>query len=226
MREIILDTETTGLDPDKGDRVIEIACVELINYLPTGQYIQYYLNPERTVPPDAVAIHGLTTEFLLDKPKFIQIADRFLDFIGNAPLVIHNAEFDIRFINAELTRIRKDTIQLTRSIDTVLMARQKFPGAPANLDALCRRFNIDISRRDKHGALLDCQLLSQVYLELRGGRQKGLSLDVSESSIKTLVSNSPKKPFQRSLVIQPSDQELKDHQEMLSKLQKPLWGQS
>ncbi len=226
MREIILDTETTGLDPDKGDRVIEIACVELINYLPTGQYIQYYLNPERTVPPDAVAIHGLTTEFLLDKPKFIQIADRFLDFIGNAPLIIHNAEFDIRFINAELTRIRKDTIQLTRSIDTVLMARQKFPGAPANLDALCRRFNIDISRRDKHGALLDCQLLSQVYLELRGGRQKGLSLDVSESSTKTLVSNSPKKPFQRSLVIQPSDQELKDHQEMLSKLQKPLWGQS
>ncbi|MBL8686079.1 MAG: DNA polymerase III subunit epsilon [Alphaproteobacteria bacterium] len=226
MREIILDTETTGLDPDKGDRVIEIACVELINYLPTGQYIQYYLNPERTVPSDAVAVHGLTTEFLLDKPKFIQIADRFLDFIGNAPLVIHNAEFDIRFINAELTRIRKDTIQLTRSIDTVLMARQKFPGAPANLDALCRRFNIDISRRDKHGALLDCQLLSQVYLELRGGRQKGLSLDVSESSIKTLVSNSPKKPFQRSLVIQPSDQELKDHQEMLSKLQKPLWGQS
>lgn len=226
MREIILDTETTGLDPDKGDRVIEIACVELINYLPTGQYIQYYLNPERTVPPDAVAIHGLTTEFLLDKPKFIQIADRFLDFIGNAPLVIHNAEFDIRFINAELTRIRKDTIQLTRSIDTVLMARQKFPGAPANLDALCRRFNIDISRRDKHGALLDCQLLSQVYLELRGGRQKGLSLDVSESSTKTLVSNSPKKPFQRSLVIQPSDQELKDHQEMLGKLQKPLWGQS
>ncbi len=226
MREIILDTETTGLDPDKGDRVIEIACVELINYLPTGQYIQYYLNPERTVPPDAVAIHGLTTEFLLDKPKFIQIADRFLDFIGNAPLIIHNAEFDIRFINAELTRIRKDTIQLTRSIDTVLMARQKFPGAPANLDALCRRFNIDISRRDKHGALLDCQLLSQVYLELRGGRQKGLSLDVSESSTKTLVSNSPKKPFQRSLVIQPSDQELKDHQEMLGKLQKPLWGQS
>ncbi|HMS44284.1 MAG TPA: DNA polymerase III subunit epsilon [Alphaproteobacteria bacterium] len=225
MREIILDTETTGLDPDKGDRVIEIACVELINYLPTGQYIQYYLNPERTVPPDAVAIHGLTTEFLLDKPKFIQIADRFLDFIGNAPLVIHNAEFDIRFINAELTRIRKDTIQLTRSIDTVLMARQKFPGAPANLDALCRRFNIDISRRDKHGALLDCQLLSQVYLELRGGRQKGLSLDVSESSTKTLASNSPKKPFQRSLVIQPSDRELKDHQEMLRKLQKPLWEQ-
>lgn len=225
MREIILDTETTGLDPEKGDRIIEIACLELINHLPTGRSLQYYINPERLVPAEAVAIHGITGEFLLDKPKFSEIMGDFLAFIEDSPFVIHNAEFDIRFLNAELARVKHPPFSLSRSIDTILLARQKFPGAPANLDALCRRFNVDISHRTKHGALVDCQLLAHVYLELRGGRQKGFALDSLESSDNPRLKQQARKNFPRKLIIPPSPKEEADHQSALLKLHKALWFQ-
>lgn len=175
MREIVLDTETTGLDPSTGDRVVEIGCVELHNFVPTGKTFHKYLNPERDVPAESVAVHGLTNAFLADKPVMSQVVDEFLDFLGDTALVIHNAEFDLKFINAELKKLGYGGLK-NPVTDTVLVARQKFPGQPASLDALCRRFKIDLSDRTLHGALLDSQLLAEVYLELKGGRQQGLSL--------------------------------------------------
>jgi DNA polymerase-3 subunit epsilon len=175
MREIILDTETTGLDPLRGDKLIEIACVELMNHLPTGKFYHTYVNPERDVPPISTEITGLTRNFLKDHPVFSKVVDEFLEFIQDSPLVIHNADFDLKFLNVELTQIQKEPLR-NPVVDTLYMARKKFPGSPASLDALCRRFKIDLSNRTKHGALIDCELLSGVYLELRGGRQQGLSL--------------------------------------------------
>jgi len=177
MREIVLDTETTGMDPAKGDRIVEIGCVELESHVPTGRTLHMYLNPERDVPAEVVAVHGLTAEFLSNHPTFAEVVDKFVDFIGEDVLVIHNAEFDVKFLNAELRTLGFPAIQMRRVIDTVMLARRKFPGSPANLDALCRRFNIDLSSRTLHGALLDSQLLAEVYLELLGGRQHGLELD-------------------------------------------------
>ncbi len=177
MREIVLDTETTGLDPGAGHRIVEIGCVELLHRLPSGRQFRKYLNPERDMPEEAREIHGLTDEFLATQPLFEAIAEEFLEFIGDAPLVIHNAQFDLKFLNAEFSRIGKPGIEPDRAIDTVAMARQRFPGAQANLDALCQRFEIDNTSRDLHGALLDCQLLAEVYLELCGGRQPGFDLD-------------------------------------------------
>ena len=177
MREIVLDTETTGFKPEDGHRVIEIGCVELVNHLPSGLTRQWYINPEREVPEDAVRVHGITTEFLTDKPLFRDIVVEFLDFIGDSPLVAHNAAFDVTFLNAELKRLALPGVTPGREvIDTVQLARRKFPGSPASLDALCKRFAIDLTARTKHGALLDCQLTAQVYLELIGGRQRGLML--------------------------------------------------
>jgi len=176
MREIVLDTETTGLDPLSGHRVVEIGCLELMNHLPTGRHFHTYLNPERDMPPEAFAVHGLSGEFLMQHPKFADVVEDFLAFIGEDRLVIHNAEFDIRFLNAELRRVERPAIPIDRATDTVRLARQKFPGAQASLDALCRRFGIDNSARTMHGALLDAQLLAEVYLELQGGRQPGLVL--------------------------------------------------
>lgn len=176
MREIIFDTETTGFEPSEGHRMVEIACIELINQIPTGRKKQFYLNPERDIPEAAFRIHGLSEEFLRDKPKFAEVADELLEFIGDAPLVAHNAEFDMRFLNAELGMLKRTMISLDRAIDTVRLARQRFPGAPASLDALCRRFAIDNTQRTLHGALLDAQLLAEVYLYLLGGPQTGLSL--------------------------------------------------
>lgn len=176
MREIVLDTETTGLDPNSGHKIVEIGCVEIIDRMRTGEVLHLYLNPERDMPEEAFRVHGLSAEFLSDKPLFKDVADAFLQFIGDSPLVIHNAQFDMKFINAELKKVGKDEIPMERSIDTVAIARRKFPGSPANLDALCKRFNIDLSARTKHGALLDAELLSDVYLELGGGRQSKLSL--------------------------------------------------
>jgi DNA polymerase III subunit epsilon len=176
MREIVLDTETTGLDPNKGDRVVDIGCVELINHVPTGRTYQTYLDPEREMSEGAAQVSGLTSEFLRGKPKFADIAGAFLDFIGDDPLVIHNAPFDLGFINMELKRIDRPALLSERAIDTVLIARKKFPGAPASLDALCKRFNIDLSDRVKHGALLDAKLTADVYLELIGGRQSSFGL--------------------------------------------------
>ncbi|TNC74306.1 DNA polymerase III subunit epsilon [Rubellimicrobium roseum] len=176
MREIVLDTETTGFDPETGDRIVEIGAVELLNHLPTGRTYHEYINPERAMPAEAFAVHGLGDDFLRDKPKFAQVATSFVEFVGDARLVIHNAAFDMKFLNHELGRCGYPAMPMDRAIDTVLMARRKFPGAPASLDALCRRFGIDNSARTLHGALLDSEILAEVYLELIGGRQPDFAL--------------------------------------------------
>lgn len=177
MREIVLDTETTGINPADGHRIIEIGALEMVNQTPTGEQYHVYINPQREIDAGAVAIHGLTSEFLADKPAFEEIADGFLEFVGTSQLVIHNAPFDMGFINAELERLERPTIPMDRATDTLTMARRKFPGAQANLNALCRRFEIDNSHRDLHGALVDADLLASVYIELLGGRQPDLSLE-------------------------------------------------
>ncbi|WP_439923742.1 DNA polymerase III subunit epsilon [Nitrobacter sp. JJSN] len=176
MREIVLDTETTGLDPLRGDRLVEIGCVEIFNRMPTGQAFHRYINPERDMPQEAFAVHGLSSEFLADKPLFAQIVDEFLEFVGDAPLVIHNASFDISFINAELDRLKRQAIGRDRLVDTLLLARRKHPGVSNRLDDLCSRYAIDNSRRTKHGALLDAELLAEVYVDLIGARQSQLIL--------------------------------------------------
>ena len=174
MREIILDTETTGLDPSRGDRIVEIGCLELVNRLPSGETFHVYINPERTMSPEAEAVHGISDAFLADKPKFADIVEGFLEFVGSDPLVIHNAAFDMKFLNAELGHVGRGPLETNPVIDTLALARKRFPGAPASLDALCRRFGVDNSGRVHHGALLDSELLADVYLELSGGRQPGL----------------------------------------------------
>ncbi len=176
MREIVLDTETTGLDPFQGDRIVEIGCVELMNHVPTGRTYHQYINPERSMPQEAFEVHGLGDEFLADKPKFAAIADAFLEFIADDKLVIHNAAFDMKFLNAELVRAKRRELARDRAIDTLMIARKRFPGAGNSLDALCRRFGVDNSGRELHGALLDCELLAGVYLELSGGRQPDFGL--------------------------------------------------
>lgn len=181
MREIVLDTETTGFDPETGDRIVEIGAVELWNHLATGKTYHQYINPERSMPDEAFQVHGLGDDFLRDKPVFSQIAQDFVDFIGDAKLVIHNAAFDIKFLNAELRWVNMPQIPWTQAIDTLAIARKKFPGSPASLDALCRRFNIDNSSRTLHGALLDSEILAEVYLELIGGRQPDFALSGSQS---------------------------------------------
>ncbi len=180
MREIVLDTETTGFDPATGDRIVEIGAVELINHQPTGRTFHVYINPERAMPKEAFEVHGLGDDFLRDKPKFAEIAQDFIDFIGDdAKLVIHNAQFDMKFLNAELKTVGRPIMPYSRAVDTLEIARNKFPGAQNSLDALCRRFRIDNSNRTLHGALLDSELLAEVYLALQGGRQPGLVLDVA-----------------------------------------------
>ena len=176
MRELVLDTETTGLDPSEGHRVVEIAAVELVNHVATGATWHQYINPRRPMPAEAQQIHGLDDRFLADKPPFEAVVDGFLEFLGDARLVIHNAPFDMRFLNAELARVSRPPLADGRALDTLAMARARFPGAPASLDALCRRFGVDNSARQKHGALLDCELLAEVYLELIGGRQPDFQL--------------------------------------------------
>ncbi|CDP52239.1 DNA polymerase III epsilon subunit [Devosia sp. DBB001] len=180
-REIVLDTETTGLNPATGDRIVEIGCVELVNHLPTGKNLHLYINPERSMPEEAFRVHGLSDEFLSDKPLFKEVADKFVEFIGDATLIIHNAAFDMGFLNAELERTQRPTLR-NEVIDTVMVARNVFPGARVSLDALCKTYGIDNSRRTLHGALLDSEILAEVYLELIGGRQVGFEL-VSETRI-------------------------------------------
>jgi DNA polymerase-3 subunit epsilon len=176
MREVVLDTETTGLDPAQGHRLIEVGCIELFNRIPTGQSFHRYVNPERDMPVEAYGVHGLSAEFLQDKPAFLQIADELLDFIGDAPLIMHNALFDLGFLNAELARVQRPAIARERLVDTLLLARRKHPAGPNRLDDLCVRYGIDNSRRTKHGALLDAELLAEVYVELLGARQAQLIL--------------------------------------------------
>jgi DNA polymerase-3 subunit epsilon len=191
MREIVLDTETTGLDPAEGHRIIDIGCVELVDHFPTGRTYQCYLNPERDVPDEVQKVHGITTAFLKDKPKFADVVDEFLEFIGDAPLVIHNASFDLKFLNSELRRMLRPALPPARAIDTIDIAKSRIPGARYSLDELCRRFGIDLTSRTLHGALLDSQLTAQVYLELVGGRQKRLLLapidDVSATVVELRV---------------------------------------
>jgi DNA polymerase-3 subunit epsilon len=188
MREIIFDTETTGLDPYQGDRLVEIGCVEIINGFPTGKSFHKYLNPERDVPEGAFKVHGLSREFLMDKPLFADVVDEFVEFIGDAPLVAHNAMFDLGFINAELERAKKPLVLRDRLVDTLMLARRRFPGGGNKLDDLCVRYNIDLSRRTKHGALLDAELLAEVYIELTGKRQTALSLlDTSVSTATNVI---------------------------------------
>ena len=180
MREIVLDTETTGLDPLRGDRLVEIGCVEMFNHMPTGQTYHVYINPERAMPQEAFAVHGLSSEFLADKPLFATVAEDFLAFIGEAPLIIHNASFDIGFINMELEKVKRNAIPRERLVDTLLLARRKHPGVSNRLDDLCSRYAIDNSRRTKHGALLDAELLAEVYIDLIGARQSSLILAETE----------------------------------------------
>ncbi|MCE2964614.1 MAG: DNA polymerase III subunit epsilon [Alphaproteobacteria bacterium] len=224
MREIVLDTETTGLDPDRGHRVVEIGCVELFNYVPTGDVRHYYLNPERDVPADVVRVHGLTGEFLADKPLFSSIAADFVAFLGDAPLVIHNAAFDLKFVNAELKRLGIPMIPFERTIDTVKLARQRDPRLRANLDAVCKRFGIDTSHRDKHGALLDAELTAQVYLALRGGRQLGLMEDDSAAGAETISQFAASaRPFRAPRVFTVSEAEKAAHDALVETMPGALW---
>lgn len=233
-REIVLDTETTGMDPADGHRIIEIGCVELFNHLPTGKVWHHYINPEREVDAGAVAVHGIKTEFLKDKPTFGELVGDFLDFIDGATLVIHNAEFDVKFLNAELKTFGFPSLKLADVVDTLMMARKKYPGSPANLDALCRRFNIDLSGRELHGALLDAQLLAAVYLELLGGRQHGLGLASSALSSSTGkasgstegMTQSREKPYREPRIFAPSADEEALHQKMVEGLKGALWSKT
>ena len=219
MREVVLDTETTGLDPRSGHRIVEIGCVELINHMATGKHFHKYLNPERDIPEQASVIHGLTEEFLSSQPVFADIAEEFEAFIGDSTLVIHNAEFDLGFINAEREKISQPPIAPDRAIDTVSLARRKFPGAQANLDALCRRFKIDNSDRLLHGALKDARLLAEVYLELIGGRQQNLSLSAEKRKIVEASEKSRRAPRPHA----PSDAEQLAHAQFIEKLESPIW---
>ena len=225
MREIVLDTETTGLDPAAGHRIVEIGAVELQHRLPTGREYHVYLDPEREMPEDAFAIHGLSDDFLAGKDKFADIADGFLEFIGDAPLVIHNAAFDLKFVNAELAQAGRDPIDEARTVDTVSIARQKFPGARASLDALCQRFEIDLAVRDKHGALIDSHLLAAVYLELVGGRQPGFDLaaDASRPAAVDIAERRRREPRRHLPGAAPNDAERAAHREFLKKITDPIW---
>ncbi|SRR5690606_21407530 len=219
MREIVLDTETTGFYPEEGDRIVEIGCIELINHIPSGNVYHRYINPERDMPDAAYRVHGLSAEFLRGHKVMAEEIDGFLDFIGNDRLIIHNAQFDMKFLNAELARLKRPLLPMSQSLDTVLLARERLPGAQVNLDALCRRFGIDNSARTKHGALLDAELLAEVYLELIGGRQHGLSLEEIEEEA-TLIVVRDIRPARTHAV---SAEELAAHQAFLEKITDPIW---
>jgi DNA polymerase-3 subunit epsilon len=219
MREIVLDTETTGLDPYQGHRIIEIGALEVFNKIPTGKVFHYYINPERNVPFEAFQVHGISTEYLMDKPKFIEIADEFIEFISDSKLVIHNAGFDMNFLNYELNNIKKPTINISQAIDTLAIARKKFPGQKNNLDALCKRFNINNSHRKYHGALKDASLLVDVYIELSGGRQRKIDIpdQIHSASNKKEFSNFNKANLNLK-VVNPTEEELHLHNLLKSKL--------
>jgi DNA polymerase-3 subunit epsilon len=218
MREIILDTETTGLDARGSDRIVEIGCIELDNHIPTGNSYHQYVNPERDMPEGAFAVHGLSEKFLADQPVFAEIADAFIAFVADAPLVIHNADFDMGFLNAELTRLDYPPLPAVRAIDTLRMARTKFPGAPASLDALCKRFQIDNGHRQLHGALKDADLLALVYLELIGGRQANLELARASRAVQT-SGRDVRAPRPHA----PSAEEQVAHADFIGKIKDPVW---
>ena len=224
VREIVFDTETTGFNYDKGDRLIEIGAVELINHVPTGRVFHQYINPEREVPEDAVKVHGLTYDFLKDYPTFDKVADSWLDFIDDANLVAHNASFDMNFVNYELKQLSKKEMSWSKCTDTLEMARNMFPGARCSLDALCKRYEIDNSARTYHGALLDAQLLAEVYLELLGGKEPSLMLDTSSKGI-LVESNDIVRQYREPRTFIIDDDFEKAHQEFLEKnIKNPVWN--
>jgi len=226
MREIVLDTETTGLDPLRGDRLVEIGCVEIFNRMPTGQVFHCYINPERDMPLEAFNVHGLSTEFLASKPLFTEVVEEFLAFIGDAPLVIHNASFDIGFINAELDRIKRVPILRERLVDTLLLARRKHPGVSNRLDDLCSRYLIDNSHRTKHGALLDAELLAEVYIDLVGARQSQLMLasDI-QAAVTAGIGETPRRQREIPLAPRVTDADRADHRAFVATLgDKPIWN--
>jgi len=224
-RSILFDTETTGLDPATGDRIIEIAALELIDDLPTGQHYHVLIDPERDIPAEASRVHGMTNEDLVGKPKFAEVAEGFLAFIGESELIAHNARFDFGFINHELGRCRKPGVPLTRMVDTLEIAKARFPGLPNSLDALCRRFSIDLSERTTHNALLDCRLLAEVYLELMGGRQRGLGFAGGEDGQSFAVRYAPVGPRTPRRVVA-TEAELAAHAAFLKKVTDPIWTAS
>lgn len=226
MREIVFDTETTGLSPFSGDRIVEIGCVEIYNRIETGRHFHAYFNPERAMPADAEAVHGLTTNFLSDKPCFVERADDLIAFLEDSPLVAHNASFDFGFLNFELEKCGRAPVCMSRMVDTLTLARSRHPGAKHSLDALCMRFGIDRSHRVKHGALLDAQLLAQVYVELTGGRQIGLGL-VADTDRLQLDAGAGTVRVREPRLARPhgaDDEELARHRAFIAKLANPLWA--
>jgi DNA polymerase-3 subunit epsilon len=224
MREIVLDTETTGLDPLRGDRLVEIGCVEIFNRMPTGQIFHRYINPERDVPAEAFAVHGLSAEFLADKPRFAEVVEEFLEFIGDTPLVIHNASFDAGFLNAELGRLSRQPIPRDRLVDTLMLARRKHPGVSNRLDDLCSRYAIDNSRRTKHGALLDAELLAEVYIDLIGARQSQLILAETVAERTHRDGEAPRRQRMVPLTPRLGDGDLAAHRDFVATLTKPIWS--
>lgn len=224
MIEIVLDTETTGISPIKGHRMVEIGCVEIENFIPTGRVYHQYINPERDMPEEAFRVHGLSSEFLADKPTFGEVVKDFLAFVGNKRLVIHNVSFDMGFINYQLGKQGFKKLPLINCLDTVKMARQKFPGARASLDALCQRFKVDNSNREKHGALLDAELLAEVYLHLCGGRQPSMEIEEKKDNSQ-LIAQLNRTPIKaRQFAIDPEEQ--KQHQAFVkSEITDPIWAQ-
>ena len=228
MREIILDTETTGFHAKGADRIIEIACLEVINKMPTQKTFQTYINPQREVPLAATKVHNIKTEFLFDKPLFQDIADDFLNFVGDSKIVIHNAPFDMGFLNAELARHNKPTLPFEQAIDTLVMARSKFPGANNTLDGLCKRFKIDLSNRTFHGALIDCELLAEVYVELLGGRQRKLfgkdTISNHESAVETIAAV---RQLREPRLFPISNEEVDTHEQFLiNQIKDSLWDKA
>lgn len=227
MREIVFDTETTGLSPAGGDRMVEIGCIEMINRVETGRTFHAYFNPERPMPSEAEAVHGLSDVFLGDKPRFHEKVEELLEFIGDSPLIAHNASFDFGFLNNELQRCARDPVCLTRMVDTLVLARSRHPGAKHSLDALCMRFGVDRSQRVKHGALLDAQLLAQVYVELTGGRQIGLGLTAEAARSTTVVVQSGRpradRPVRTPRPHHASEVELARHRRFVGAMANPLW---
>lgn len=226
MREIVFDTETTGLDPAKGDRIVELGCIEMVNRVVTGQTFHAYFNPDRPMPLEAERVHGLSDAFLADKPRFQESVGDFLAFVGDSPLIAHNAAFDFAFLNAELAICGYEPVCHSRMIDTLALAKRRHPGAKLSLDALCIRYGIDRSHRVKHGALLDAELLAQVYVELTGGRQIGLELASVEVTEIVEVVRLPvrERRFRPARPHQPSAEEVARHREFLSTIESPLWN--
>ena len=227
MRQIVLDTESTGFEPSQGHRLVEIGCIEVFNYLPTGRIFHQYINPERDIPLGAFEVHGLSREFLSDYPVFKDIAHSFIDFIEDSELIIHNAKFDMKFLNFELVRYGHKEIDYSRAIDTLQMARKKFPGSPVSLDALCKKFGVNNANRKLHGALLDAELLAEVYLELMGGRQPDLKIasikEQDGDAINEIITSEKVLPARN---FAPSEQEITDHTKYVEKIANPIWRET